>query len=86
MAWVHNLHSPDPDDHTPRIIAVCVAFPVAACVAVALRFHVRVWAKRSVGIDDFAALFSALLGIGYAGLAIARTLPLFSFFSRMEMC
>ncbi|KAL5335535.1 hypothetical protein BJX70DRAFT_390630 [Aspergillus crustosus] len=73
MVWVHNLERPDPDDHRPRIIAICVTFAVAACVAVGARFHVRVWSKRSVGLDDFAALFSAVLEVAYVGLTIAQT-------------
>ncbi|KAL4862389.1 hypothetical protein BDV12DRAFT_207287 [Aspergillus spectabilis] len=73
MGWVYNLQSPDPDHHIPRVIAICLVFSSAACVAVALRFHVRIWLKKSVWVDDFAALFSAVLGMAYAALAVAQT-------------
>ncbi|KAL4879309.1 hypothetical protein BJY04DRAFT_220165 [Aspergillus karnatakaensis] len=73
VGWVYNLDTPDPNNHIARVISVCVVFATAACAAVGLRFYVRIWAKKSVGLDDYAALSSALLGVAYAGLAVAQT-------------
>ncbi|BCS23566.1 putative integral membrane protein (Pth11) [Aspergillus puulaauensis] len=73
MGWVYNLQTPDPDSHIPRVIAVSMVFAGVACLTVALRFHVRIWVKKAVWVDDFAALFSALMAVGYAGLIVAQT-------------
>ncbi|KAL4802501.1 hypothetical protein BDV18DRAFT_163903 [Aspergillus unguis] len=73
MGWVYNLDEPDPHDDISLIIGLCIAFSSAALLAVAARFHVRIWVKKNVWVDDYAALFSALLGMAYAGLAVAQT-------------
>lgn len=75
MGWVHNLQARDPNDHTARVIAVCMVFASASLIAVALRFHVRIWVKKAVWMDDYAALFSAVLTMAYASLAVARACP-----------
>lgn len=72
MGWVHNLHAPDPNNHIARVIAVCMTFASASLVAVALRFHVRIWVRKAVWIDDYAALLSAVLAMAYACVALAR--------------
>ncbi|KAL4955571.1 hypothetical protein BDW69DRAFT_182415 [Aspergillus filifer] len=73
MGWVYNLHEPDPHDHISLVIGLCIAFSSTAILAVAARFHVRIWVKKNVWIDDYAALFSSVLGMAYAGLAVAQT-------------
>ncbi|KAL4935401.1 hypothetical protein BDV06DRAFT_217461 [Aspergillus oleicola] len=73
MGWIYNLEKPDPNDHISLIIGLCITFSSAAIVAVAARFHVRIWVKKNVWVDDYAALFSSLLGMAYAGLAVAQT-------------
>ncbi|KAL3481552.1 hypothetical protein BJX99DRAFT_253476 [Aspergillus californicus] len=73
MGWVYNADNPDPDSHAARIIGLCLTFATLACIAVMFRFHVRIFVKKSLWVDDFAALFSALMGMAYAGLAVAQT-------------
>lgn len=75
MGWVHNLQAPDPNNHIARVIAVCMTFASASLVAVALRFHVRIWIRKAVWIDDYAALLSAVLAMAYACVAVAREFP-----------
>ncbi|KAL4804419.1 hypothetical protein BDV18DRAFT_162181 [Aspergillus unguis] len=73
MGWVHNLQHPTPQNDIVQVIAICLTCSILALVAVALRFHVRFYMNKSVWVDDYAALSSALLGIVYAGLAVAQT-------------
>ncbi|KAL4926604.1 putative integral membrane protein (Pth11) [Aspergillus undulatus] len=73
MGWVYNLTTPDPNDHISRVITLCITFPSVALLFVAARFHVRIWVKKNVWVDDYAALFSAILAMAYAGLAVAQT-------------
>ncbi|KAL4793198.1 hypothetical protein BDV19DRAFT_400090 [Aspergillus venezuelensis] len=73
MGWVYNLHKPDPNDHVSLVIGLCIAFSSLAIIAVAARFHVRIWVKKNVWVDDYAAAFSSVLGMAYAGLAVAQT-------------
>jgi hypothetical protein len=75
MGWVHNLQEPDPNNHIARVIAVCMTFASVSLIAVALRFHIRIYVKKAVWIDDYAALFSAAFAMAYACVAVARTLP-----------
>ena len=84
MGWVYNLQTPDPDSHIPRVIAISMVFAGVACLTVALRFHVRIWVKKAVWVDDFAALFSALMAVGYAGLIVARMSIVFPLFVRFS--
>lgn len=79
MPWVYNLKSPSssPDNQIDLVLGITLACSLAACAAVALRFYIRVRFKKAVWADDYAALLSALLGMGYAGLAVARMLPAF---------
>lgn len=72
MGWVYNLKTPDPHSHVPRVIAISLAFPIAALLAVLLRLYARIYTKRAAWVDDYAALFSAILAIAYGGIAIAR--------------
>ncbi|RHZ73302.1 hypothetical protein CDV55_103514 [Aspergillus turcosus] len=73
MGWVYNLKTPDPHSQVPRVIAISLAFPIAALLAVLLRLYVRIHTKRAAWVDDYAALFSAILAIAYGGIAIAQT-------------
>ncbi|KAF7113927.1 hypothetical protein CNMCM5793_006110 [Aspergillus hiratsukae] len=73
MGWVYNLKSPDPHSQVPRVIAISLAFPIAALLAVLLRLYVRIHTKRAGWVDDYAALFSAVLAIAYGGIAIAQS-------------
>ncbi|RDH37469.1 hypothetical protein BDQ94DRAFT_166661 [Aspergillus welwitschiae] len=73
MGWVYNLTVPDPHSHVSRVIAICLVFSITACLAVFLRLYIRIHTKRSAWLDDFAALWSALLAMTYAGIAVAQT-------------
>ncbi|GKZ25046.1 hypothetical protein AbraIFM66951_000504 [Aspergillus brasiliensis] len=73
MGWVYNLTVPDPHSHVSRVIAICLVFSIAACLAVFLRLYIRIHTKRSAWLDDFAALWSALLAMAYAAVAVAQT-------------
>ncbi|KAF9891409.1 hypothetical protein FE257_004265 [Aspergillus nanangensis] len=73
MGWVHNLDTPHPGNNIAKVIGVCLAFSITACVAVALRFYVRVFIRKSTWFDDYAALFSAVMAMAYASLAVAQT-------------
>ncbi|PYH93080.1 hypothetical protein BO71DRAFT_291755, partial [Aspergillus ellipticus CBS 707.79] len=73
MPWVHNLNTPDPNSHVPRVIGLCLGFSTLACLAVGLRLYVRMHTKRSTWVDDFAALSSAVFGLAYAGVAVEQT-------------
>lgn len=73
MTWVYNLASPDPKSEVPRVIAICLVFPVVALLAVAFRFFVRLRLKRTPWLDDYAVLSSALLVAAYGAVTIART-------------
>lgn len=75
MGWVYNLTVPDPHSHVSRVIAICLVFSITACLAVFLRLYIRIHTKRSAWLDDFAALWSALLAMTYAGIAVAREIP-----------
>ena len=55
-----------------RVIAINVVFPVAALLAVAFRFFVRLRLKRTPWVDDYASLSSAVLVAVYGAIAIAR--------------
>lgn len=72
MGWVYNLVTPDPNSHIDRVIAICLTFSISAILAIILRFYIRIWVKRSVWLDDYAALFSAMMGMAYASIAVAR--------------
>ena len=70
--WVNHLDLPDPNNRVPRVIAINVVFPVAALLAVAFRFFVRLRLKRTPWVDDYASLSSAVLVAVYGAIAIAR--------------
>lgn len=74
MTWVYNLSSPDPNTEVPRVIAICLVFPVLSLIAVAFRFFVRLRLKRTPWVDDYTALSSAVLVSAYGAVTIARTL------------
>lgn len=74
MGWVHNLHTPDPNSEVPRVIAICLVFPIVAFLAVCLRFYVRLRVQRKPWVDDYAVLASSILTFAYAGITIAREL------------
>ncbi|KAB8073515.1 hypothetical protein BDV29DRAFT_175256 [Aspergillus leporis] len=73
MGWVYNLETPDPKSEINQVIAISLVFPIAALLAVALRFYIRIHTKRSVWLDDYAALYSAVMVSGYGGNTIAQT-------------
>ncbi|KAJ5605173.1 hypothetical protein N7510_010327 [Penicillium lagena] len=73
MTWIHNFHGHDPGDETVLIIAIDCVFPIIALLAVFLRFYARRFTNRSPWVDDYAALSSAILILGRAGLIIALT-------------
>ncbi|GFF76847.1 hypothetical protein IFM53868_01942 [Aspergillus udagawae] len=73
MGWVYNLKTPDPHSQVPRVIAICLVFPIVAFLAVLLRLYVRVHTKRAGGVDDYASLFSSILAIAYGAIAIAQS-------------
>ncbi|KAE8149172.1 hypothetical protein BDV25DRAFT_168015 [Aspergillus avenaceus] len=73
MGWVYNLETADPNSHIPRVIAISLVFPIFALLAVALRFYIRIHTKRSVWLDDYASLFSAVIGAGYGANTIVQT-------------
>lgn len=69
---MYHLDPPDPNNRVPRVIAINVVFPVAALLAVAFRFFVRLRLKRTPWVDDYASLSSAVLVAVYGAIAIAR--------------
>ena len=71
MPWVYNLERHDPNSHIPRVIGVSLAFSITAFLAVCLRFYIRLRGDRKPWVDDYAAAFTAMLAVGYAGIAIA---------------
>ncbi|KAI9933981.1 hypothetical protein ASPWEDRAFT_105046 [Aspergillus wentii DTO 134E9] len=73
MGWVYNLKTPDPHSHIPQVIGVSLTFSIVACLAVILRFYVRLHTKRTPWFDDYAAMFSAVLSVAYAGISVAQT-------------
>ncbi|KAE8358530.1 hypothetical protein BDV27DRAFT_150364 [Aspergillus caelatus] len=73
MGWVYNLEKPDPHSDFGQVIAICLVFTIAALLAVALRFYIRIHTKRSLWLDDYAALYSALMVTGYGVSSIYQT-------------
>jgi hypothetical protein len=74
MGWVYNLNERDPNSEIPKVIAICLVFSILSLLAVCLRFYVRISNNRLPWIDDYAALASSILTLGYAGIAVARKL------------
>ncbi|XRM47140.1 hypothetical protein ABZX51_010140 [Aspergillus tubingensis] len=73
MGWVHNLAHPDAHSHVARVIAICLTFSISAVIALLLRFYIRLQSKRALWLDDYSAACSAVLGLAYAGIAVAQT-------------
>ncbi|KAE8379333.1 hypothetical protein BDV26DRAFT_169359 [Aspergillus bertholletiae] len=73
MGWVHNLEKPDPHSEVSQVIAVSLVFTIIALLAVALRFYIRIHTKRPLWLDDYAALYSAVMVTGYCASTIAQT-------------
>ncbi|OJJ65771.1 hypothetical protein ASPBRDRAFT_201552 [Aspergillus brasiliensis CBS 101740] len=73
MGWVHNLAHPDAHSHVARVIAICLTFSICAVIALVLRLYIRLHSKRALWLDDYAAACSAVLGLAYAGIAVAQT-------------
>ncbi|GLB04461.1 hypothetical protein AtubIFM57258_010427 [Aspergillus tubingensis] len=73
MGWVHNLAHPDAHSHVARVIAICLTFSISAVIALLLRFYIRLHSKRALWLDDYSAACSAVLGLTYAGIAVAQT-------------
>ncbi|KAJ5703431.1 hypothetical protein N7493_011820 [Penicillium malachiteum] len=73
MGWVYNLRRTDPNSSISEVIAISLVFAILALLAVCLRFYVRLRSKRLPWYDDYAALASSLLTLGYAGIAVAQT-------------
>lgn len=75
MGWVYNLDKPDPHSEISQVIAVLLVFTIAALLAVALRFYIRIHTKRALWLDDYAALYSAIMTAGYCASSILREWP-----------
>ncbi|GKZ52261.1 hypothetical protein AnigIFM49718_000136 [Aspergillus niger] len=73
MGWVHNLAHPDAHNHVARVIAICLTFSISAVIALVLRLYIRLHSKRALWLDDYSAACSAVLGVAYAGIAVAQT-------------
>ncbi|KAB8274994.1 hypothetical protein BDV30DRAFT_248024 [Aspergillus minisclerotigenes] len=73
MGWVYNLETPDPHSDFGQIIAICLVFTIAAFLAIVLRFYIRIHTKRSLWLDDYAALYSAIMVAGYCASSILQT-------------
>ncbi|KAB8260881.1 hypothetical protein BDV32DRAFT_149042 [Aspergillus pseudonomiae] len=73
MGWVYNLDKPDPQSEISQVIAVLLVFTIAALLAVALRFYIRIHTKRALWLDDYAALYSAIMTAGYCASSILQT-------------
>ncbi|CAG8150323.1 unnamed protein product [Penicillium salamii] len=73
MPWVHNLQDNDSHGGIRRVITICVVLPTIALLAVCLRLGIRMNRKRTLWVDDYAALISVLLTWAYAGISIAQT-------------
>ncbi|GAB1200648.1 hypothetical protein APSETT444_010022 [Aspergillus pseudonomiae] len=73
MGWVYNLDKPDPHSEIAQVIAVLLVFTIAALLAVALRFYIRIHTKRALWLDDYAALYSAIMTAGYCASSILQT-------------
>lgn len=72
MGWVYNLEKPDPHSDFGQVIAICLVFTIAAFLAIILRFYIRIHTKRSLWLDDYAALYSAIMVAGYCASSILR--------------
>ncbi|KOC12465.1 integral membrane protein [Aspergillus flavus AF70] len=73
MGWVYNLEKPDPHSDFGQVIAICLVFTIAAFLAIILRFYIRIHTKRSLWLDDYAALYSAIMVAGYCASSILQT-------------
>ncbi|KAE8343622.1 hypothetical protein BDV24DRAFT_161298 [Aspergillus arachidicola] len=73
MGWVYNLEKPDPHSDFGQVIAICLVFTIAAFLAIVLRFYIRIHTKRSLWLDDYAALYSAIMVAGYCASSILQT-------------
>ncbi|CAG7966930.1 unnamed protein product [Penicillium salamii] len=73
MPWVHNLQDSDSHHGIRRVITICVVLPTIALLAVCLRLGIRMNRKRTLWVDDYAALISVLLTWTYAGISLAQT-------------
>ncbi|KAK6813122.1 hypothetical protein RU639_010781 [Aspergillus parasiticus] len=73
MGWVYNLEKPDPHSDFGQVIAICLVFTIAAFLAIVLRFYIRIHTKRSLWLDDYAALYSAIMVVGYCASSILQT-------------
>lgn len=58
--WVYNLKVENPPTNAPRLIAIVLAFPIIAVLAVALRFGVRLKTGRAIGPDDWWVVWSTV--------------------------
>ncbi|KAE8331904.1 hypothetical protein BDV39DRAFT_200560 [Aspergillus sergii] len=73
MGWVYNLEKPDPHSDFGQVVAICLVFTIAAFLAIVLRFYIRIHTKRSLWLDDYAALYSAIMVAGYCASSILQT-------------
>jgi hypothetical protein len=74
--WVENA-SPAVDSASeyPEIIAVCVCLALFMTALVGLRVYVRAFMLKTMGVDDWIIVFSAICSIVYSGLCIGRKMP-----------
>ena len=61
MTWVHHA-APEVDavSKWPTIVGVCVGLTTLMVITVGARLYVRAWMIKSMGIDDWIMLFSAV--------------------------
>ncbi|RMZ85028.1 hypothetical protein DV738_g147, partial [Chaetothyriales sp. CBS 135597] len=72
--WVHNA-SPEVNalSEWRLIVGVCISLTTLMVVTVVLRIYVRAWMIRSIWIDDYIIVFSAICSIIYSGLCIGQS-------------
>ncbi len=56
--WVYDLRDPNARTSASRLIATAATLSAIACLAIMLRFYVRLRLVSRLGADDFAALSS----------------------------
>ena len=57
MGWVYNLQDQNAPTSAPRLVAVALALPILATLAICLRMGIRIKSERPFALDDFAVIF-----------------------------
>ena len=73
LGWVRNLDTAPSYTDAGKIIAIASTFSAISLLCILLRFAQRWKAFKAVGLDDIAAAFSMILGMGYSINAIFQT-------------